>query len=146
LKRGVITFGFVVAAGFIIGFVLSTPRESEPEVAEPTPVVPREMTVESFLSEFEENERAAHVRYIGKPVQLLGVLSARGKERDGSDYLIVSEGNGTRHIKCLPVPGTQPDTSLKEGDEVLLEGFFEGKKEALVIGFCTVTRREEPAK
>ncbi len=92
----------------------------------------------SLVSEYDSNEKKANTKYLGKIIEVKGVVSEKSKNSAGQ-YCITLQGPDLAGIGCEFEPQAQSNVlQIKEGQEVCIKGICSGVLMDVVMVDCTV--------
>ena len=110
------TIFFIILIVFGIGFYMyNKPRQSAANEA-----AVGSLTAALLFKQYQENEHVADRNYLGKVIEVQGVLSTISQD-DKLDILFLSSGNPAGGINCQLFAGNKNNT-LKVGDAITVKG------------------------
>jgi tRNA_anti-like len=96
----------------------------------------------SLVSEYDANEKKANSKYLGKIIEVKGVVSEKSKNSAGH-FCVTLQGPDLAGIGCEFEPKAQTHAAkLKEGEEVCIKGICSGVLMDVVMVDCTVVPSE----
>jgi hypothetical protein len=136
MKRFLLLALVLAVAGGGIGFYLwNKPPEG---VAKKKPEF--SMTPAELLAEYEASEESANARYLGKVLQLNGVIQEIVPGEGLQMQVILETGDLMARVSCVMDEGYEAflERKLKKGDQVTIKGFCNGMTMDIVLDRCVI--------
>ena len=96
------------------------------------------LNAEALVSEYDLDEKKANAKYLGKVVEVLGIISEKSKDKKG-DYNITLQGPDLAGIGCEFEKTIQNKlVNLKEGQKIKVKGICTGILMDVVLVDCVV--------
>lgn len=97
----------------------------------------------TLVAEFEENEKIANSKYLGKVIEVNGLVSEKTTNKKGIVNISLV-GKELSNILCEFDPRHQLNTGrLKEGDQVSIKGICTGILMDVVMVDCVVSEKSK---
>jgi hypothetical protein len=119
----------LIAGGIAIWFYLNKPNRT---VSNEKGI---ELSASELVSEYQQNEDSANIKYLDKTVQVTGTVSEISKNQDGQSTVLLSSEDPMTGVFCT----LKDDPHLTIGFTVTIKGFCSGMlsdvriREAVVI-------------
>lgn len=89
------------------------------------------ITADAIFDEFNKNENASNRKFIGKVVEVSGVIDELDTDKNGSSVLLLASKDDFNGVLCT-LDG-KPNTPLNIGQTVTVKGVCTGKLSDVVI-------------
>lgn len=100
------------------------------------------LNAETLVNEYDLDEKKANAKYLGKIVEVSGIVSEKTKDRTGN-YNITLQGPDLAGIGCEFENKVQTQlASLKEGQEVKIKGICTGVLMDVVLVDCVIENND----
>lgn len=97
------------------------------------------LKAETLVSEYDVDEKKANAKYLGKVVEVFGIIAEKSKNEKGK-YNITLQGSDLAGIGCEFEKNSQKELSiLKEGQKIKIKGICTGVLMDVVLVDCVVT-------
>ena len=114
-------------------YLFNKPHQS---VSNETPAFTLDAT--ALVNEYDSNEKKANSKYLGKIIEVKGIISEKSKNSEGHIYVTL-QGPDLAGIGCEFEPKAQAHLSnLKEGQEVRIKGICSGVLMDVVMVDCSI--------
>ena len=118
MKKIIIAIGVLALIGAGVGFyTFNKPLESTKSLSSHY-----SLNADDLLLEFEEDETAANTKYLDKVLEVKGTVEKIDR-KEGSTTVYLDANNPMSNIIFTL---EEPNSSLKEGDEVVMKGICTG--------------------
>lgn len=136
-KKVLFIFLFVTITGFFaVVYLYNKPHKS---IISESPIYV--LPASKLVAEFEENEKTANSKYLGKVIEVNGFISEKDTNQKGIVNISLA-GQDLSNILCEFDPIHQLNTSrLKEGDKVSIKGICTGILMDVVLVDCVVSEQ-----
>lgn len=135
MKKKII-IGILVAFVSGIGYAYYLFNKKHVSVAEVKPDF--SMDAHSLVSEYDSNEKSANSKYLGKVIEVKGVVAEKMKNQKGN-YNVTLQGPDISGIGCEFEPAAQNNVmQIKEGQEVTIKGVCTGVLMDVVMVDCCI--------
>lgn len=133
-KKIFLVLGLMILTGAAVGFYLfNKPHQS---VSSATPDF--KFVSAAIIGEFEKDETTANKKYLGKVVEVSGIIAEKTKDEQGKINVTI-QGADIAGIGCVFEAAAQESASkLKEGEEVKIKGICTGILMDVVMVDCVV--------
>jgi hypothetical protein len=122
--------GILLASGYAY-YLFQKPHQG---IADESPTF--SVNAASLVSEYDKDEKAANAKYLGKVIEVKGVISEKVKDEKGK-YNITLQAEDIAGVGCEFDPASQKDImNLKEGQEVCIKGICTGVLMDVVLVDC----------
>ena len=89
----------------------------------------------NLISEFEDNDSAANVKYLGKILELDGNVKKVETDEDGNYTIILGESGNLSSVRCsMDTIYSKDAARVKEGSSVIIRGACTGYKKNELLG------------
>ncbi len=131
-KLMIILAGIAILTGAGYGYYLyNKPHQS---IADEAPAF--SINVNKIINDYEADEKKANELYLGKIVEVSGLISEKTLDSKGN-YSIILQGPDLAGVSCEFEPNAQNSlTNLKEGQEVKIKGICTGILMDVVLVDC----------
>lgn len=136
-KRILITILLALTTGAGFAFYLfNKPHQS---IADVDPVF--KLNAQSLIGEYDHDENLANAKYLGKVVEVNGVVSEKIKDNSGK-CTITLQGADLAGVGCVFDPSAQSKISgMKEGERVSIKGICTGVLMDVVLVDCVISSK-----
>lgn len=119
-----------------LGFAYYLYNKPHQGISDETPAF--SLKAETLVSEYDRDEKKANAKYLGKIVEVQGVIAEKSKDKTGN-YNVTLQGPDLAGIGCEFEQKAQNKlTSLKEGQEVKIKGICTGVLMDVVLVDCVI--------
>jgi hypothetical protein len=128
----------IAAIGLVAGISIAYYLYNKPHqsVADETPAFI--MDAPALVSEYDANEKLANQKYLGKIIEVHGIISEKLRDNTGK-YNVTLQGADIAGIGCEFEPKAQQSVSkLKMGQQVTIKGICSGVLMDVVMVDCIV--------
>lgn len=117
-----------------IGFGYYLYNKPHQSIADESPAF--SIDVKTIVGDYETDEKKANDKYLGKIVEVRGLISEKTLDNKGN-YNIILQGPDLSGVGCEFEPNAQTSlTKLKEGQEVVIKGICTGVLMDVVLVDC----------
>jgi len=96
-----------------------------------------------LISAFENDEKAANQKYLGKVIEITGNVSEKMKDKDGT-IVITLAGEEISGVRCEMFKDQGDNVKgIKEGDECVIKGHCKGVLMDVVMGDCVISNTKK---
>ena len=96
------------------------------------------VTASAIVSEYDSDETAANAKYLGKVVEVKGVISEKLKDEKGK-IIITLQGEDLSGVGCVFDPKSQSEIAgLHEGQEITVKGRVTGRLMDVELTDCII--------
>lgn len=96
------------------------------------------MSAAALISDYDANEETANAKYLGKIVEVKGVIAEKAKDEKGI-INVTLQGPDLAGVGCQFDPNAQEElAAVKEGQEVVIKGICTGVLMDVVLVDCVV--------
>ena len=118
-------------------YLFNKPHQS---IADETPAFSLDAT--TLVGEFDKDEKSANTKYLGKIIEVNGVVAEKLKDKNGN-INVTLQGADLSGVGCEFEPNAQSSlASLKEGQEVKIKGICTGVLMDVVLVDCVFVTEE----
>jgi len=105
-----------------------------------TAVPVAKLSAADLVRAFADNESAARDRFVGRAVEVSGLLRDLPAEANGAGAFLLSAGDGPRHVRAVLHEDRAPQIrpTLVNGERVTLRCFCEGITDHVQLKSCVV--------
>jgi hypothetical protein len=96
------------------------------------------VTADQLISEYEQDEKAADQKYLGKVVEVTGKITDVTEEQ-GTQKVSLETANPLSAVIC-EMEGKMPVTDSKSGDQVTIKGMCSGYLNDVQLVQCTLVK------
>ena len=134
MKKIILSTVFALSTG--LGFAYYLYTKPHQGISNETPAFV--LKAETLVSEYDVDEKKANAKYLGKIVEVSGIISEKTKDRIGN-YNITLQGPDLAGIGCEFENKVQDKlANLKEGQEVKIKGICTGVLMDVVLVDCVI--------
>lgn len=135
-----IVLSTVLALSTGLGFAFYLYNKPHQGISNETPAFI--LKAETLVSEYDHDEKKANAKYLGKIVEVSGIVSEKTKDRTGN-YNVTLQGPDLAGIGCEFENKVQDKlASLKEGQEVKIKGICTGVLMDVVLVDCVIENND----
>lgn len=135
-----IVLSTVLALSTGLGFAYYLYNKPHQGISNETPAFV--LKAEALVSEYDLDEKKANAKYLGKIVEVSGIVSEKTKDRTGN-YNVTLQGPDLAGIGCEFENKVQDKlASLKEGQEVKIKGICTGVLMDVVLVDCVIENND----
>ena len=99
------------------------------------------LDAETLVSEYNFDEKKANAKYLGKVVEVFGIISEKSKDKKGN-YNIILQGPDLTGIGCEFEKTVENKlASLKEGQKIKIKGICAGVLMDVVLVDCVLEKK-----
>ena len=99
------------------------------------------ITADSLVKLFETNEQKANLLYLGKPIDIKGLIAEIHNQQDTILNLTLGKEKNLHRVSCLiDVNHTNDFKNYKVGDNVMLRGICNGFLMDVELNRCVVVK------
>jgi hypothetical protein len=119
-----------------LGFAYYLYNKPHQGISDETPAF--SLNAETLVSEYDRDEKKANSKYLGKIVEVMGVIAEKTKDKKGN-FNVTLQGPDLAGIGCEFEQKLQDKlTSLKEGQKVKIKGICTGVLMDVVLVDCVI--------
>ena len=127
----------IMVAVAIVLFVVNKPHQS---IADETPAF--RLDAGTLVGDYDKDEKKANSKYLGKIVEVQGVIAEKLKDKNGNVNLTL-QGPELSGVGCEFEPSAQKSVAnLKEGQEVKIKGICTGVLMDVVLVDCVYIKEK----
>ncbi len=98
-----------------------------------------QLTAESLYSDFESNEKKSNRLYIGKTIQVKGIIGTVEQDGQGATVIFLESENDFGGVLCTLVNGEESKLDkFKSGSEITIKGLCTGMLMDVVLNKCII--------
>ncbi len=99
------------------------------------------LSANQLYTEYVMNETQAKQKYLGRVLEIEGLVSGTGLGSTGKAYVTLQTDGGKGHILCIlsPVPSGDPPR-VDIGERIKIRGINSGKLLSVILEDCSVIR------
>lgn len=126
---------FAIAGGGIGYYLWNKPPEGVAKKKPDFTLTPAEL-----LADFQNNEESANAKFLGKVVQLKGIIQEIVPGENMEMQVVLETGDLMARVSCVMEEdyNTFLDRKLKKGDTVVIKGFCTGVIMDVVVDRCVI--------
>ena len=133
LKTLIITLGVVVVVGLVIAFIMFNSSAKDLTRVKPD----YSITSLELFSDFSADEKAASEKYIGKVLEIRGVLGAFDFRNTSSGTVTLITGDPTGMVICR-LASSEDIPNLHIGDIITIKGECSGMLMDVLVNNCVI--------
>ncbi len=135
LKKILIGLAAIIAIVLIAGLVIwNLPEEN---VAKKS--VDYKVAATGLFEEYTANEEAGNAKYIGKIIQVSGIIEDLSKDEKGDDVVLIAGDDMGSGVLCSLEPSESSKIGhYKRGDTITVKGRCTGMLMDVVMNKCTI--------
>ncbi len=130
LIYSVLTFVVLLMLGYFI--VLNLPKASSKNKE-----AVHSVAAKGLFQEFENNEAGANKKYIGKTIEVKGIIGSIEKDKKGATVLVLETDDMLSGVLCT-LEGNVDMDKYKKGSEVTVKGLCTGYLMDVVLNKCII--------
>ena len=89
------------------------------------------ITAAQLVTEFQENETAANVKYLNKPIEVSGTVSNVAQNQEGITTVLLSSNDAMTGVFCTL---KESNPNIKTGTQVVIKGICNGMLSDVRLG------------
>ena len=89
------------------------------------------ITAAQLVTEFQENESAANVKYLNKPIEVSGTVSNVAQNQEGITTVLLSSNDAMTGVFCTL---KESNPNIKTGTQVVIKGICNGMLSDVRLG------------
>lgn len=89
------------------------------------------ITAAQLVTEFQENETAANVKYLNKPIEVSGTVSNVAQNQEGITTVLLSSNDAMTGVFCTL---KESNPNIKSGTQVVIKGICNGMLSDVRLG------------
>lgn len=89
------------------------------------------ITAAQLVTEFQENESAANVKYLNKPIEVSGTVSNVAQNQEGITTVLLSSNDAMTGVFCTL---KENNPNIKTGTQVVIKGICNGMLSDVRLG------------
>jgi uncharacterized protein YpmB len=93
------------------------------------------VTAESLAKEYNTDENASNTKYLGKSLEVTGVVSSLSKNQDGGAVITLDTGDPMAEVQCTLADST---ATAQKGQKITMLGFCKGNNMGVILTDCSI--------
>ena len=99
------------------------------------------ITADSLVKKFERDEQKANTLYLGKPIEITGLIAEINSQRDTLVNITLGKKDDMHKVSCLMDPNHSIEIkNYKVGDNIVMRGICNGYLLDVELNRCVVVK------
>lgn len=139
MKKLLLAGLLLLVAGVGIGYYMWNKPHQDMTKAKPI----HEVAADALVGEFQADETASNTKYLGKVIQVNGVVREASMNEDGSAQILLESSDLLASVSCnLSAEHADQIAGLKAGDTVDIKGECTGVLMDVVMERCVIVTKD----